>query len=401
MMGGVGVGVDVDGGGSPEEQQEEEQRAGAGGDSDPPAVCVTGSTGYVGSWLVRTLLRRGYRVHATARDTGKARQVLAAVEGSEEDRRRLRVFRADMGEDGSFDAAVTGCVALFHVAASMELHVPPGHDTEERVRSSVLEPATRGTINVLRSCARAGTVRRVVFTSSVSTLTAAAGAEGRRKPVVDESCLRRLDDVWRTKPVGWTYILSKRLTEEAAFRFARDNGLRLVSAILPTVAGPFLTPSVPTSIQLLLSPITGDPKLYSLLTSVHARFGCVPLAHVQDVCDAHVFLMEAPRAEGRYLCAAGGYQVARIAELLASRYPPFRPGERHVEQGLRRLELGGGLVQEAAGPGFQVRVRCGGHGGGQCRAVCPPWIPGASRDLKSLEADGFRIQIQKKGRRRQ
>jgi hypothetical protein len=37
---------------------------------DPPAVCVTGSTGYVGSWLVRTLLRRGYRVHATARDTG-------------------------------------------------------------------------------------------------------------------------------------------------------------------------------------------------------------------------------------------------------------------------------------------------------------------------------------------
>ncbi|KAJ1260457.1 hypothetical protein BS78_10G234100 [Paspalum vaginatum] len=312
------------GGGPPEEGQQQRPDGG----SDPPAVCVTGSTGYVGSWLVRTLLRRGYRVHATARDTGKARQVLAAAEGGE-DGRRLRVFRADMGEDGSFDAAVTGCVALFHVAASMELHVPPGHDTEEHVRSCVLEPATRGTINVLRSCARAGTVRRVVFTSSVSTLTA-ADAGGRRKAVVDESCLRALDDVWRTKPVGWIYILSKRLTEEAAFRFARENGLHLVSAILPTVAGPFLTPSVPTSIQLLLSPITGDPKLYSLLASVHARFGCVPLAHVQDVCDAHVLLMEAPRAEagGRYLCAAGGYQVARIAELLASRYPPFRPGER-------------------------------------------------------------------------
>ena len=38
--------------------------------SNPLVVCVTGSTGYVGSWLVRTLLRRGYRVHATARDTG-------------------------------------------------------------------------------------------------------------------------------------------------------------------------------------------------------------------------------------------------------------------------------------------------------------------------------------------
>ena len=52
-------------GGSPEEEQ---QTAESG--PPPAAVCVTGSTGYVGSWLVRTLLRRGYRVHATARDTG-------------------------------------------------------------------------------------------------------------------------------------------------------------------------------------------------------------------------------------------------------------------------------------------------------------------------------------------
>ncbi|KAL6603639.1 hypothetical protein ACP70R_044000 [Stipagrostis hirtigluma subsp. patula] len=308
------------GGGSPS-PEEDQQAAGSGA----PAVCVTGSTGYVGSWLVRTLLRRGYRVHATARDPGKAWQVFAAVEGRDDG--RLKVFRADMGEDGSFDDAVSGCVALFHVAATMELHVSPGQDNvEEHVRSSVLEPATRGTVNVLRSVARAGTVRRVVFTSSISTMTAAA--EGRRRAAVDESCLRDLDDVWRTKPVGWIYILSKRLTEEAAFRFARENGIHLVSVVIPTVAGPFLTPSVPTSIQLLLSPITGDPKLYSLLASVHSRFGCVPLSHVQDVCDAHVFLAEAPRAEGRYLCAAGSHAMSQIAPLLASHYPPFKPAER-------------------------------------------------------------------------
>jgi hypothetical protein len=60
-MGSVGVGC-----GSPDEEQQTE----GSGPLPPPAVCVTGSTGYVGSWLVRTLLRRGYRVHATARDTG-------------------------------------------------------------------------------------------------------------------------------------------------------------------------------------------------------------------------------------------------------------------------------------------------------------------------------------------
>lgn len=33
--------------------------------------CVTGANGYIGSWLVKSLLQRGYKVHATVRDPGK------------------------------------------------------------------------------------------------------------------------------------------------------------------------------------------------------------------------------------------------------------------------------------------------------------------------------------------
>ena len=47
--------------------------------------------------------------------------MLSAVEGKE----RLRVFRADMAEEGSFDDSVAGCAAVFHVAASMDLHLAP------------------------------------------------------------------------------------------------------------------------------------------------------------------------------------------------------------------------------------------------------------------------------------
>jgi len=34
-------------------------------------VCVTGAGGFIGSWLVKELLQRGYAVRGTARDPGE------------------------------------------------------------------------------------------------------------------------------------------------------------------------------------------------------------------------------------------------------------------------------------------------------------------------------------------
>ena len=36
---------------------------------------------------------------------------------------RLRLFKADLQEEGSFDEAVKGCDGVFHVAASMTFNV--------------------------------------------------------------------------------------------------------------------------------------------------------------------------------------------------------------------------------------------------------------------------------------
>uniref|UniRef100_A0A6V7QU65 NAD-dependent epimerase/dehydratase domain-containing protein n=1 Tax=Ananas comosus var. bracteatus TaxID=296719 RepID=A0A6V7QU65_ANACO len=219
-----------------------------------PTVCVTGSTGYIGSWLVRSLLQRGYRVHATARDTDKAAKLLlssssSSSSSSSEGSDRLSVFRADLREEGSFDEAVRGCVALFHVAASMDF------------------------------------------------------------------------DASAQQNIG--LCLSKLLTEEKAFEFAEAKGIELVSIVPPTVAGPFLTPSVPASVRVLLSPITGDPVLYPVLVSVNSRLGSVPLAHIEDICDAHIFLMENADAKGRYLCSPGSYSIPQLADLMSSEYPSF------------------------------------------------------------------------------
>ncbi|XP_009399212.2 putative anthocyanidin reductase isoform X1 [Musa acuminata AAA Group] len=287
-------------------------------------ACVTGATGFIGSWLVRSLLRRGYHVNATIRDAGKASWLLSTLRGES----RLKIFEADLSDDGSYDEAVKNCQFVFHVAACMEFNTTAKENIENHVRTKILKPAVRGVINVLQACAKSGSVRKVVFTSSISTITA-KDDEGELRSMVDESSIVPINQVWKTKPKGWVYVLSKLLTEEKAFQFAKEKGIDLVSIIPPTVAGPFLTPSVPASVQVLLSPITGDPELYPILASVHSRLGSIPLAHIEDICNAHIFLMEQPMTEGRYICSAGSCSLPELTNLLSKNYPALSSKRFH------------------------------------------------------------------------
>jgi len=41
----------------------------------------------------------------------------------------LRIFKADLNEEGSFDEAVRGCDGVFHVAASMVFNVDQKENT--------------------------------------------------------------------------------------------------------------------------------------------------------------------------------------------------------------------------------------------------------------------------------
>ena len=40
-------------------------------ESEGEIVCVTGASGFIGSWLIMLLLERGYVVRATLRDPGR------------------------------------------------------------------------------------------------------------------------------------------------------------------------------------------------------------------------------------------------------------------------------------------------------------------------------------------
>ncbi|XP_047954718.1 phenylacetaldehyde reductase-like [Salvia hispanica] len=255
-------------------------------------VCVTGASGYVASWLVKLLLRRGYTVNASVRDTNnpKKTQHLLELDGAKE---RLNLIKADLLEEGSFDAVVDGCDGVFHTAS-------PFFIATNDPQADLIDPALKGTLNVLGSCARTPSIKRVVLTSSI----AAVFANGRpRTPevVIDETWWS--DPDFCKKAQQW-YMLSKTLAEDAAWKFVKEKGIDMVAINPSMVIGPLLQPTLNTSSAAILNLINGAE------TYQNAVVGWVD---VRDVANAHILAFENPAANGRY-CTVG--RVLHYSELV-------------------------------------------------------------------------------------
>jgi bifunctional dihydroflavonol 4-reductase/flavanone 4-reductase len=67
------------------------------------------------------------------------------------------------------------------------------------LQNEVIKPTVDGMLSIMRACKEAGTVRRVVFTSSAGTVN----VEERQRPVYDQDNWSDVDFCRRVKMTGW------------------------------------------------------------------------------------------------------------------------------------------------------------------------------------------------------
>ncbi|KAK4858068.1 hypothetical protein QYF36_010519 [Acer negundo] len=276
-------------------------------------ACVVGGTGFVASLLIKQLLLKGYAVNTTVRDPDNQKKMSHLI--SLQELGELKIFGADLTNEGSFDVPVVGCDIVFHVAT-------PVNFASQDPENDMIKPAIKGVLNVLKACVKAKSVKRVILTSSAAAVS--INTLKGTGLVMDEKNWSDVEFLSTEKPPTWGYPLSKTLAEKEAWKFAQENNIDLITVIPSLMTGPALTPDVPSCIGLASSLITGNEFLINAIKGMQILSGSISIAHVEDVCRAHIFVAEKESASGRYICAAVNTSVPEVAKFLNKRYPQYK-----------------------------------------------------------------------------
>jgi len=249
-------------------------------------VAVTGASGYIGSWTIKYLAENGYQVRGTVRSLKNP----VKVQHLQDMKEVVQLFEADLLAEGSFDECFAGCSAVLHVASPFQLRV-------EDPQKGLIDPALKGTLNVLESCKKAGITRVVLTSSCVSIVESDIFTEPEKYQ----------DKIWTEKDWNTTctlehspYPLSKVLAEKAAWEFCEKNDIRLTTINPSFVMGPPLS---------LRTDSTSVGMIMGIMTGAFLENGLPGFAYgvvdVRTVAEAHVLALGNKQAENERFMVSG------------------------------------------------------------------------------------------------
>jgi dihydroflavonol-4-reductase len=238
-------------------------------------VLVTGASGFLGWHVARLLNDSGKRVKALIRTASKVREL------------DVETATGDLRDPASLERAVSGCKAVFHVAADYRLWSRYPHE--------LYDSNVEGTRNLLAAARKAG-VERFVYTSTVGCIGIPASGIG------DEA-----------QPVGIAemsgdYKRSKFLAEQVALEFARE-GFPVVIVNPTAPIGDHDFKPTPTG-KIVLDFLRGEMPAY-IDTGLN-------LVDARDVARGHLLAAEKGKVGERYILGCENLTLQQILERLAT-----------------------------------------------------------------------------------
>jgi dihydroflavonol-4-reductase len=169
-------------------------------------ILVTGGTGFIGAYLIRLLLQKGYKVRAIRRASSNSvllEDVNAQIEWQE----------ADILDIVALEDAFAGVAQVFHCAAMVSF--------DPKDRTAMHKVNVEGTANVVNLCLHFG-IEKLVHVSSIAAL-----GRSKERPHLTESAK------WANSPDNSQYAISKYLAEQEVWR-GQEEGLN-VAIVNPSV----------------------------------------------------------------------------------------------------------------------------------------------------------------------
>ena len=254
------------------------------------ATLITGSTGFLGSAVLRQLLKEGHKVRALVRHNSNQRN----LEGLE-----VEIVVGDLTDRDSLLRALKDCDSLFHVAADYRLWVPNP--------SEIYHHNVDGT-RILMTAAMECGIKRIVYTSSVATL-------GINK---DETPADETTPVSLKEMIGH-YKRSKFLAEREVDRLIKKENLPVVIVNPSTPIGPRDIKPTPTG-RMILDAVKGKIPVY-VDTGLN-------IVHVDDVAQGHLLAFSKGKVGERYILGGENmslYEIlVEIAQITGNTPPRFQ-----------------------------------------------------------------------------
>jgi len=269
-------------------------------------ILVTGATGYLASWVIKQLLDEGLTVHGTVRNKAKTEKYTHLLIQAAESKGKLQIFEADLLTEGSFESAMQNCELVIHTASPFQISGLKDPQKE------LIEPALKGTRNVLNTANNTESVKRVVLTSSMAAIY------GDSIDCKDAPNGTLTEEVWNTTSSlkHQPYPYSKKLAEQEAWKIAAAQQQWDLVVINP---GFILGPSLDSNNSGVSNQFMAD--LGNGKFKMGAPEGTMGIVDVRDVARAHILAGFIPIASGRHITAGHNKSFFDIATILRKTYP--------------------------------------------------------------------------------